>query len=463
MFRHHSRVAGTLVSLAAGTLAAALAGAALAADPALAAQQKLTIQNSVSPTPASGTPQLAPNGTVEQVRQLVKCGTRMYAVGSFTQISQGTRVFTRRNAFSFRATAPYTVSSWRPGVNGEVNSIAFRHGHCGSAYLGGTFSRVHGTRARNIVKVNTSTGAVRRRFARHADNTVETIVVHRRHVLAGGFFKSINRSGRNYYASLNSRTGRDDRYLRLHVSGHYSFPGVQANRTRIYNQQLSPLGRRLLVEGDFTRVHGTHREQIFMLRLRRARARVTRWRSAEFFGSCADNEPFYIHAASWSPDSSTVYIAANGFKPFDNSSSAPRTGLCDAASAFPPANRKVGHKWINYTGCDSLFSTAADSSTAYFGGHERWADNPDGCNVAGPGAISAPGMGGFVPGTGALLLNSGGTAGLYSRSRGLGADDMLTTSQGLWIASDNFAADVTGFDKCGGQAGHAGICFLPNG
>ncbi len=123
MFRHHSRVAGTLVSLAAGTLAAALAGAALAADPALAAQQKLTIQNSVSPTPASGTPQLAPNGTVEQVRQLVKCGTRMYAVGSFTQISQGTRVFTRRNAFSFRATAPYTVSSWRPGVNGEVNSI----------------------------------------------------------------------------------------------------------------------------------------------------------------------------------------------------------------------------------------------------------------------------------------------------------------------------------------------------
>src|SRR6266568_8158536 len=193
MIRNCRQVAGTLIGLA-----------------ALAAPQP------VSPTPASGTPQLAPNGQVEQVRQLVKCGRRMYAVGSFTKISQGTRVFTRRNAFSFKATAPYTVTNWRPGVNGEVNSIAFKHGNCHSAYLGGTFSRVHGTRARNIVKVNTSTGAVRKRFARRADRTVETLVVHARHVLAGGFFKSINRSGRNYYASLNSRTGRDDRYLRLH-------------------------------------------------------------------------------------------------------------------------------------------------------------------------------------------------------------------------------------------------------
>jgi hypothetical protein len=454
MIRNFRQVTGTLVSLAAGTLAVTLAGAV----PALAAQQK-----SVSPTPASGTPQLAPNGKVEQVRQLVQCGRRMYAVGSFTKISQGTRTFTRRNAFSFKATAPYTVSNWRPGVNGEVNSIAFKHGNCHSAYLGGTFSRVHGTRARNIVKVNTSTGAVRKRFARKAGRTVETIVVHGRHVLAGGLFKSINGSGRNYYASLNSRTGRDDRYLRLRISGHYNFPGVIGNRTRVYNQQLSPSGRRLLAEGDFTRVHGTHREQIFMLRLRRTRARVTKWRSAEFFRSCADSEPFYVQAASWSPDSSTVYIAANGFRPVGTHKTDPRTGLCDAASAFPSANRKVVHKWINYTGCDSLFSTAADSSTAYFGGHERWADNSNGCNAAGPGAIPAPGMGGFVPGTGALLLNSGGTAGLYSRSRGLGADDMLVTSHGLWIASDNFDHHVTGSDKCGGQAGHSGICFLPNG
>jgi hypothetical protein len=68
-------------------------------------------------------------------------------------------------------------------------------------------------------------------------------------------------------------------------------------------------------------------------------------------------------------------------------------------------------------------------------------------------------MGGFTPGPsgGSLLLNSAGTAGLYSRGRGVGADDMLLTSAGLWIASDNLA----GVNQCGGVSGHAGICFLP--
>ena len=55
------------------------------------------------------------------------------------------------------------------------------------------------------------------------------------------------------------------------------------------------------------------------------------------------------------------------------------------------------------------------------------------------------------------LENSGNTAGLYSRARGRGADDMLLTAAGLWIASDN----LQGSAMCGGASGHAGLCFLP--
>jgi len=68
-------------------------------------------------------------------------------------------------------------------------------------------------------------------------------------------------------------------------------------------------------------------------------------------------------------------------------------------------------------------------------------------------------MGGFTPGAtgGQLLTDSTGATGLYSRGRGLGADDMLVTPAGLWIASDNDA----GTDTCGGISGLAGICFLP--
>ena len=67
----------------------------------------------------------------------------------------------------------------------------------------------------------------------------------------------------------------------------------------------------------------------------------------------------------------------------------------------------------------------------------------------GPGAISAPGMEGLSPTTGLLTFNP-------TRARGLGADDMLVTSAGLWIGSDNLNNT-----NSGGVASHAGICLLP--
>src|SRR5262249_37187042 len=73
--------------------------------------------------PATGTPALHKTGTTQQIRQLVACGGTMYAVGSFTSIRHGSKIFTRNNIFSFSATAPYQVTSWAPSVNGTVNSI----------------------------------------------------------------------------------------------------------------------------------------------------------------------------------------------------------------------------------------------------------------------------------------------------------------------------------------------------
>ena len=115
--------------------------------------------------------------------------------------------------------------------------------------------------------------------------------------------------------------------------------------------------------------------------------------------------------------------------------------------------------WIAYTGCDSLYAAAADAGAVYVGGHNRWFNNQGACNTKAVAAVPAPGLAGLAPGAkgGALIRNSAGTAGLYSRSRGHGADDMLLTSAGLWIASDNFG----GGTQCGGKAGFAGICFLP--
>ena len=443
---------------AVGTLAGALAlGAFAATAPAMAAQAST---GPVSTTPASGTPELAPTGTTEQIRQIVQCGSTMYAVGKFTSISQGTgSPISRNNVFSFSANAPYTINSWNPDVNGKVNTIALTS-DCSSAFIGGQFTQVGGTSAKNLAKISTSTGAVDTSFGHNAQAQVETMLLTGGHLLTGGYFTSINGTARSYYASLDPSTGKDDGYLALNITG----PGTASNPTRIYNQQLSPAGTspaQVLVEGEVTSVAGQSRQQIFMIDLGSGSATLDSWHPSIFNDSCSVKEPFYLQDAAWGPGGNTVYTVSTGLHLANWNGSFPLTGPCDVVMGFPASGGSVQPAWQNFTGCDSLFSVATDSNTVYIGGHERWADNPNACNHRGSGGVNAPGMAGFKIASNiannTLLRNSAGTAGLYSRARGLGADDMLLTSAGLWIASDN-AQNV---DKCQGVTGHAGLCFLP--
>jgi hypothetical protein len=366
------------------------------------------------------------------------------------------------------------MTNWNPNVNGTVNTIAFNGGNCSTAYLGGQFTTVGGAAAKNIAAVDNNLGALTPGFKDNAGGQVETILAVNGHLLTGGFFKGINGSSANpYYTSLSPGTGKDDGFLHLNISGHIQFPGVKNNATEVFNQQLSHGGTLVLVEGDFTSVGGVNRRQIFMINVSGTTATLTGWTSPEFDGSdpnaslnpndkyfnCGASHPFYVHAAAWSPDDQTIYLADTGVKAILWNGTFPLVGLCDAAAAFPATQSQVFSDWIAYDGCDSLYSVAADNSAVYVSGHNRWFNNKNQCNKAGPGAIPAPGLAGLTPGPtgGSLILNSAGTAGLYSRSRGHGSDDMVITSAGLWIASDNFG----GGTSCGGQAGFSGLCLLP--
>ncbi len=411
----------------------------------------------VSAAPASNTPRLATaSSPTEQIRQLVLCGGTMYAVGSFSSIKRGSTTYSRSDIVSFSASSPYRVNSWAPRVVGStqtdedgaaaVNSIAFSGGNCADAYIGGNFTRVNGTRVNNIAEISTRTGAVVSGFAHDANGRVDTLAAVRGHLLAGGTFSSINGARTARMASLNPSTGRGDGFLNLSIAG-----------SQVYNQQLSHGGTLDLVEGVFSSAGGAARHQIFMLNVGGSRARVTGWTSRDFGVACT--ESFWARAAAWSPNDSTVYVATTGFHVVGGSNHGARTGPCDAALAYPATQAPVAHKWINYTGCDSLYSVAADGRAAYFAGHERYSMNPGACNTLGPRGYNAPGIEGLNPADGALYVNAARSAGYYSRARGLGADDMLATRAGLWIASDNFEDS----DACGGQRGHAGICFLPYG
>jgi hypothetical protein len=445
----HWRFVGS-VGVFAGALVLSAAGFAA---PAFAAQASQV--GTVSPTPATGTPALAATSNVQTVRELKQCGGTMYAVGRFTSITQGGLSYTRDNVFSFSATAPYSMTAWNPGVNGTVNTISFDGSNCSDTYIGGSFTSVHGTAVQNIAEISTSTGAVNTAFAHSANGEIDTMAVHGSHLLTGGTFTSINGTPRDYYASLNLSTGRDDGYLHLDIAGNYQYNGVSSNGTRVYNQQVSHAGRRVLVEGDFTTAGGKPRQQIFQVFLGSSTATVTGWTSPEFSQHCVTVEPFYVRAAAWSPGDSTVYVADTGKHPYMWNNTFPLTGLCDAAAAFSASEQSVSHEWINYTGCDSLYAAIADSSTVYVGGHQRWSQNPDGCDAAGPGAIPDPGLQGLHASNGLVELNSQGTA-LFTMSKA-NADDMVFTGAGLWIASTNRLDS----NECGGVKGLSGICFLP--
>jgi len=460
------------VSLAVGAFSALLfvtlpPAAQATVAPAAAPAAVPPVIKAISSLPAAWTPTLASSGTdgtVEQVRQLVPCGDMMYAVGTFTSIRQGGTTYPRNNAFSFNATTG-AVSSWNPNVNGKVNSVALT-ADCGTAYLGGVFQNVGGQNATNLAAVQGegTAGAFISTFKHTADRQVSALLMSGSHLLVGGYFTVINTTSRGYFASLNPTTGDDDGYVNLNISGSYQYVddnGMPSgpNPTRVYNFALSPDRTKLLAMGVFTSVGGLPRRQIFMLDLGALNATVNSWYSTEFDQNCGVVVPFWLQDASWAPDGSKVYIATTGDKPatgpgFDRSD--PRAGLCDSAAAFPSTPGPVSHLWVNYTGCDTLFSTAADSTTVFVGGHQRWMDDANHCSgnaddtLPGPGGVKAPGMAGLSPTSGRLTFNP-------TRGRGIGAQDMLITPAGLWIASDNHGNT----SECAGVSGRSGFCFLP--
>jgi hypothetical protein len=412
----------------------------------------------VSATPVTTVPHLATTSSpTEQIRQLVQCGGTMYAVGSFTSIVKGSSRFARNDIFSFSASAPYTVTSWAPQVVSSstsvdndgaaaVNSIAFNGGNCADAYVGGHFTSINGTSVTNIAEISTSTGDVVTGFAHSASAGVDTLAAVNGHLLAGGNFTSINGASIPYLASLSPSTGKSDGFVNLSIKG-----------SQVYNQQLSHNGALDLIEGKFSSAGGVPRHQMFMLNVSGTTATVTGWTSPTLGITCV--EGFWARAASWSPDDSTVYVATTGYHEPGVSTHGPRPpgSPCDVAMAFPATQASVSPQWINQTGCDSLYTTAADSHAAYFAGHERYSMDASACDTLGTGGYDAPGMEGLDPANGNLYITATGSAGYYSRARGLGADDMLLTSAGLWIGSDNFEGSAS----CGGVFGLAGICFLP--
>jgi hypothetical protein len=156
---------------------------------------------------------------------------------------------------------------------------------------------------------------------------------------------------------------------------------------------------------------------------------VSDWWYAPLQQRCAaDSLTDYMRDVDFSPDGSYFVFVSTGFVPLSGQIG---IALCDAAARFETSIMTPARPtWINYTGGDTLHSVAVTDAAVYVQGHQRWLDNPQGRDNAGPGAVSRPGIGAINVSTGkALLWNP-------TKDRGVGGKDLLVTQDGLWVASD---------------------------
>lgn len=403
---------------------------ALVVGSTLPAQASLSQPKVVSDNPADTTPHVLITDTSYDVRAFAQVGHTIYAGGRFAQVQDPsmTTTYDRQNFVAFDSQTG-VISPLNLSFDGMVGAIEATAD--GSAlFIGGAFSTVNGITRRGIMKYDLVNNQIDPTFAPTGMRTVSDIKLANGAVIAAGnFTKKV--------MALNPTTGADTGAINITVAGVVD----PTKETKIQYIAVSPDGTRLVATGNFTTVNGQSRRRAFMLNLG-ATATLSTWHAPRFDVNCvATSRLISAQGVDFSPDGTYFVIVATGGPTGTN-------GICDAAARFETANVSGNAQptWINWTGGDTLYSVAVTGAAVYVGGHQRWLDNPQGHDSAGPGAVSRPGIGAINPVTGkALAWNP-------TKSRNHGTMVLYATPQGLWVGSDG-----TEF----GHEPHQGIGFAP--
>ena len=402
-----------LRGVAAGGISVILAATAMGTADASPAIGRVVSTNPVNYTP---------NITNGAAYKSAEANGMLYVGGSFTSVTAAagttpTGTFTRNHILAFNAATGSISTSFAPNVNGDVWAIVPSGT---SLYIGGSFSSVNGVARRGLAKIDATTGAVDTSFnaALTSGNVTEAALVSGRLIISGTFPKKI--------LAVNPASGANTGYINVAVTGSVA---SNAGPVEVYRFAVNPAGTKLVGVGNFTTVGGATHYRAFMLDLGSTAASVSAWRYTPLQQMCAASSlPDYMRDVDFSPDGSYFVFVSTGFVPLSGQVG---IALCDAASRFETANLSPARPtWINYTGGDTLHSVAVTDQAVYVQGHQRWLNNPQGRDNAGPGAVSRPGIGAIDPTTGlALAWNP-------TKDRGVGGKDLLVTARGLWVASD---------------------------
>ena len=202
--------------------------------------------------------------------------------------------------------------------------------------------------------------------------------------------------------------------------------------TSITRMDLDASGTKLVAVGNFVTVGGQPREQIAVVDTPvGAAATVSSWATDRFSrarNNCASRLQ-HVHARH-------RLLAGRQLVRRQHHRRLRRRCRAAAPCATPPPDgrrrpaRGQQPTWVGYSGGDTLYGVAIAGDTVYIGGHFRWLNNSFQGDQAGPGAVPREGIAALDAANGLPLSWNPG------RARGVGAEALYTTSQGLWVGSD---------------------------
>ncbi|GAA2390807.1 PKD domain containing protein [Dactylosporangium salmoneum] len=410
--------------------AAATALAAFAvAIPASAAMNQ-PAQVSINPV------DYTPNVLDGEVRAFAVVGDTVVVGGDFTTVTDAKRTvrYKRNNLFAYRATTG-EILPFAPQPDAPVLTLAT--GANNTVYAGGSFQRIGGASQRGLAQLNLADGSRVPAFTAAINwGDTRSLIAQGPWLYAAGSFSRIGSTDRVGLARLDATTGAVDPAFDLKLAG----PNL--TRVKIEDLALTPNGQRLAAVGAVEQAAGQWRAQVVMVDMPLGGAvRLADWYTDAYARPCRAGFETYLRGIDFDPTGTYATIVSTGRKWGDHL-------MCDTAARFDLRGTGMHRPlWVNWTGGDSLYSVADTGAAIYVGGHQRWLDNPQGRETAGPGAVARPGIAAIDPRTGkATAWNP------KREPRGVGARALLATPQGLLVGSDT--------ERIGGEY-HGRLALLP--
>jgi PKD repeat protein len=388
-----------------------------APGPAVASDQ--TFSSVVRGTPVNYTPNVL-DGTVFSIAEV---GNTIILGGSFTQVqaSTGGPILTRNGIVAFNKDNGTISTSFAPQFNNTVRSVvAAADGQ--SVYVAGQFGTLNGASVPKVTRLALSNGARVTSFNPGVVNAViHDMKLSGNRLFIGGEFTSVRGEARTGLAELDPASGGLRPNTNIVIEGTHL-----GGNTFVHKFDITPDGRTMVVTGNFRTMNGLDRVQVGIVDLAASPAVVTDWQTDMWKPNCYSVFAYYLNDLDISPDGSYFVLGSMG-----GYGSGPPS-LCDSVSRweFSESGAGVTPVWVDYTGGDSVYALESTGDTVYFGGHNRWMNNPFRADALGPGGVAREGIGALSAVSGLPMAWNPG------RDRGRGVFDLLATSQGLWVGSD---------------------------